>query len=141
MTDKTPPMSDAEIAGRAMVARTSFEKEAVWLPMLAVNHWNADEMTIVGKTFTDCLIEGPAVMAVLEGTSFEGCSMGVFTDVRTLLFSPLGEKMAGVVGVANCQFIRCRFAQIGFTGSPEMLAEFQADIRPMSELKGASQPA
>lgn len=145
MTDQTPApspaMSAEETAGRAMVARTSFEKEAVWLPVLAVNHWNAGEMTIAGKTFTDCLIEGPAVMAVLEGTSFDGCQMGVFTDVRTLLYAPLGDKMAGVIGVADCQFIRCRFAQVGFTGSPEMLAEFQADIRPMSETKGADKPA
>ena len=63
MTDQT--MSAEEAAGRALVARTSFEKEAVWLPSLAVQHWNAGETVIDGKTFTDCVIEGPAVLAVM----------------------------------------------------------------------------
>lgn len=142
MTDKIDKIRQAQEAlGRELVARTSFEKEAVWLPSLAVNHWNAGQMVIDGKTFTDCVIEGPAVMAVMEGVTFEGCSMGVFTDVRTLLYSPLGAKMAGVVGMANCKFVRCSFAQVGFTGSPELLAEFQADIRPLSETKGAGPAA
>jgi len=72
MTDQTTPMSAEEAAGRALVARTTFEKEAVWLPMLAVQHWNAGEMSIKDKTFTDCVIEGPAVMAVMNGTFFDG---------------------------------------------------------------------
>ena len=129
MTDETPKMSPAEAVGRAMVARTSFEKEAVWLPMLAVNHWNAGEMAINGKTFTDCVIEGPAVMAVMNGTTFESCIMGVATDVRTLLYRPVGKtKMAGVVGVSNSTFIRCRFVQVGFTGGDDLLAQLEAGI-------------
>ena len=83
MTDQTAKMSPAEAAGRAMVARTSFDKEAVWLPVLAVNHWNAGEMVITGKTFTDCVIEGPAVLAVMNGTVFDGCNMGAAANART----------------------------------------------------------
>ena len=129
MTDETAKMSPAEAAGRAMVARTSFEKEAIWLPLLAVNHWNAGEMAIAGKTFTDCVIEGPAVMAVMNGTTFDSCNMGVATDVKTLLYRPVGNtKMAGVVGVSNSTFIRCRFVQIGFTGTDELLAHLEAGI-------------
>lgn len=133
MTDETAKMSPAEAAGRAMVARASFDKEAVWLPMLAVNHWNAGEMVIAGKTFTDCVIEGPGVMAVMNGTRFDGCNMGVAADVKTLLYRPVGTtKMAGVIGVSNCTFIRCRFVQIGFTGSDELLAELEAGIGSMA---------
>ncbi len=133
MTDPTPQMSAAEAAGRALVARTSFEKEAVWLPSLAVNHWNAGQMFIDGKTFTDCVIEGPAVLAVMNGTSFEGCAMGVTTDAKTLLFKPMGSKMAGVVGMSNCKFVRCQFVQVGFTGSEELLNELAAGIGKQSE--------
>lgn len=134
MTDETPKMSAEEVAGRALVARATFEKEAVWLPMLAVQHWNAGEMAIKDKTFTDCVIEGPAVMAVMNGTTFDNCAMGTTSDARTLLYRPVSkDKMAGVVGVSNCRFLRCRFVQVGFTGSDELLAELEAGIRALSE--------
>lgn len=140
MTDQAPTLSEAEAAGRALVARTHFEKEAVWLPQLAVQHWNADQMFIDGKTFTDCLIEGPAVMAVMNGTTFDSCAMGTAADVRTLLYRPVSQtKMAGVVGMANCRFVRCRFFQVGFTGTDELLDELAAGIQPLS--RAGEEPA
>lgn len=145
MTDKTPAetpeMSAEEAAGRALVARTTFEKEAVWLPQLAVHHWNAGQMAIEGKTFTDCLIEGPAVMAVMTGTVFDSCAMGTTSDMRTLLYRPLSQdKMAGLVGVKGCRFVRCRFVQVGFTGSDALLDELQA-VKPLSQVAAPSEPA
>lgn len=128
MTDDTPKMSPAEAAGRAMVARSSFDKEAVWLPVLAVNHWNAGEMVISGKTFTDCVIEGPAVLAVMNGTVFDGCNMGAAANPRNLLLKPLGDKIAGAIGMAGCRFVRCRFAQVAFTGDDALLAELEKGI-------------
>ena len=131
MTDPTttPIPSADEAAGRALVARTSFDKEAVWLPSLAVNHWNAGQMAIDGKTFTDCVIEGPAVMAVMDGTVFDSCNMGSASDVKTLLFRPMGDtRMAGVIGMSNCRFVRCRFVQVGFTGSDSLLDQLTGGI-------------
>lgn len=129
MTDQTQtPMSAEEKFGRELVARTTFEKEAVWLPSLAVHHMNAGQTFIEGKTFTECLIEGPAVMAVMNGTSFDTCSMGVAEDPRTLLLEPRGEMIAGVVGMSNCRFVRCRFVQVGFTGAPDLLDGIEKDL-------------
>jgi hypothetical protein len=144
MTDQTqtPGMSDEEAAGRALVARTTFEKEAVWLPSLAVQHWNAGETVIEGKTFVDCVIEGPAVMAVMNGTVFESCAMGMTTDMRHLLYRPLSrDKLAGVVGMSNCRFVRCRFVQVGFTGSDQLLDELQSDVKSLTELDAAAEPS
>jgi hypothetical protein len=135
MTDQTPTMSPEEAAGRALVARTTFEKEAVWLPSLAVQHWNAGQMAIEGKTFTDCVIEGPAVMAVMNGTVFDNCAMGTTSDVRSLLYRPVStNKLAGVIGMSNCRFVRCRFVQIGFTGSDELLEDMQGGIKILSDV-------
>lgn len=128
MTDQSPNMSPQEAAGRALAARTSFEKEAVWLPVLAVNHWNAGQMVIDGKTFTDCVIEGPAVIAVMNGTVFDGCNMGAAANARNLLLKPLGDKIVGAVGMSNCRFVRCRFAQVAFTGDDVLLAELEKGI-------------
>lgn len=139
MTDQTPTMSAEEAAGRALVARTSFEKEAVWLPQLAVQHWNAGQMFIDGKTFTDCVIEGPAVMAVMNGTSFDNCAMGTTTDVRNLLYRPLSTtKLAGVIGVSDCRFLRCRFVQVGFTGSDDLLEQLQGGVKSLSDVSAPS---
>lgn len=117
-----------EAFGRALVARQTFEKEAVWLPLLTVHHWNAGQMSIKGKTFTDCLIEGPAVMAVMGDTQFQDCAMGITSDMKTLLYRPLGDKLAGVVGFEDCSFVRCKFLQVGFTGSEALLEELQTKI-------------
>lgn len=139
MTEPTATLSPEEIAGRALVARTSFEKEAVWLPLLAMQHWNAGQMAIEGKTFTDCVIEGPAVMAVMNGTVFDSCAMGTTTDVRNLLYRPLSTtRLAGVIGMANCRFVRCRFVQVGFTGSDDLLEQLQGGIKSASELSTPS---
>ncbi|KQY88099.1 MULTISPECIES: hypothetical protein [unclassified Brevundimonas] len=135
MTDQIPTLSPEEAAGRALVARTSFEKEAVWLPSLAVQHWNAGQMAIDGKTFTDCVIEGPAVVAVMNGTTFDNCAMGTTSDVRNLLYRPLSTtKLAGVVGMSNCRFVRCRFAQVGFTGSDDLLEQLRGGVKSMSDV-------
>jgi len=128
------PRSTDEAVGRELVARTTFQNEALWLPLLAVHHWNAGQMAIEGKTFTDCVIEGPAVVAVMDGTTFDACAMGTTSDVRTLLYRPVGDKMAGVVGLSRCRFVRCRFVQIGFTGSEDLLTELQSGIKPMSAM-------
>ena len=70
------------------------------------------------------------VMAVMNGTVFEDCTMGATSDMRTLLYRSLSpEKMAGVVGMANCRFVRCRFVQVGFTGGEELLDELQTKVR------------
>src|SRR5690606_33938803 len=112
----------------------------VWLPQLAVQHWNAGHMFIEAKTFTDCVIEGPAVMAVMNGTVFAGCAMGTTSDMRTLLYRPLSQdKMAGLVGMKDCRFVRCRFVQVGFTGSDALLDELQS-IKPLSEIAAGSEP-
>ena len=81
-----------------------------------------------GRTFTDCVIEGPAVMAVMDGTVFDNCNMGTAANPRNLLVKPLGDKMAGVVGMSRCRFVRCRFVQIAFTGSDALLAELEQGI-------------
>ena len=117
----------------------SIDKAAVWLPKLAVDFFNAGRPAIDGKTFTDCLIEGPAVMAVMTGTTFESCAMGTTTDVRNLLYRPVGQdKMAGVVGVGNCRFVRCRFVQVGFTGSDNLLEDLQGGVKSMSDVSKSS---
>ena len=113
----------SEAFGREIGARDTFEKEGVWLPLLAVHTMNSGEAVIKGKTFTDCVIQGPAVIAVLSGTTFEGCNMGAASDAASLLFAPQGPRLVGAIGLQECRFVRCRFVQIGYTGSAAFLKD------------------
>ena len=139
MTDTPKTMPLDAMANQDLVSRDAFEKEAIWLPAMAVQHWNAGKMSIEGKTFTDCLIEGPAVIAVMNDTTFDSCAMGTTTDTRNLLYKPMGQKLAGVVGMSNCTFVRCRFAQVGFTGSDGLLEQLQVGVKTLtSQLPGTA---
>lgn len=137
MTDQTAPMSADEAFGRALVARATFEKEAVWLPSLAVHHLNAGHTVIDGKTFTDCVIEGPAVIAAMGGVELDHCNMGQAANPRNLLLKPMGDKIVGAVGFSNSRFVRCTFVQVSFTGNDEALANFEAQLT----IKSGDQPA
>lgn len=141
MSTEPETLSMTEMFTRDLVTPKTFNREAIWLPAMAVQHWNAGQMAIEGKTFTDCLIEGPALMAVMNDTRFESCAMGRTTEVASLLYRPVSRtKMAGVVGVSNCLFVRCSFAQIGYTGSDELLEQLQAGIRPLSKTEAEPEP-
>lgn len=111
----------SEEAGRAVVEKTEFTKEAIWLPLLAVQHQNAGQPVIKGKTFTDCLFEGPALMVPVNECHFDGCNMGAVRDLNSLFYAPKGPVLVGAVPFEDCRFINCRFSQVGFTGHPDFI--------------------
>lgn len=118
----------SEAFGRELVARTTFEKEAVWLPLLAVHHQNAGEPIIRGKTFTDCVIEGPGLLAALDGVTFEGCNLGAAADPKSLFYAAKGPVLVGVTPFSQTRFVRCRFVQVGFTGQEATIDQMAADL-------------
>ena len=118
--------------GQELLSRTAFEQEPVWAPLLAVHAINAGEPIITGKTFTDCLIEGPAIITILGTTQFDGCDMGAAEDINSLLLRPEGPRLIGIIGFKDCLFLRCRFRHIGYTGREDFLESLKAGIAPMS---------
>lgn len=118
----------SEAFGRELAARTTFESEAIWLPLLAVHAFNAGETAIVDKIFTDCVIEGPALLAVLAGVTFESCNLGMASDPRSLFYKAHGPMLAGVVPFARTRFIQCRFVQVGFTGQDATIDAMAAGL-------------
>jgi hypothetical protein len=128
----------SEEFGRALNARTTFEKEAIWLPLLASHQMNGGDPVIRGKTFTDCMIQGPAVIVALGGLSLDGCNLGIASKPENLMFRPMGDQIVGAISMADCSFIRCRFAQVGFTGQDEGLQALIDSLTPASELQRAA---
>lgn len=123
----------SEAFGRELNARTTFEKEAVWVPLMAVHAQSGGETTLKGKTFTDCLIQGPALVAIVGETTFDGCNMGRVTDVRSLTFTPQGSLLVGAIGLEDCRFVRCQFEQVGFTGAPAFLQQLVEQLQSARE--------
>ncbi len=77
---------------------------------------------IEGRTFTDCVLEGPALMLVLEGVHFESTNFGpTGGDIRNMLFKPMGNVGIGAIPVRNCTFTNCRFNTLGITGNEDLL--------------------
>ena len=123
----------SETYGREIVARTAFKKEAVWLPLLAVHQLNVGDPVVRGKTFTDCVIEGPALMVSTGDVVFEGCNLGVAADPRSLLYKPQGPVLVGAIAFADCRFVRCRFVQVGFTGPDAFLDDLAKGLTSMRD--------
>lgn len=123
-------MTDAmsEAFGRQLVEQKAFDRETIWAPLLAAHHHSAGQPIITGKTFTDCLIEGPAVIAPLDGTILDGCDLGAVKNPASLFFKAQGPMLVGVIGFQDCKFVRCQFRQIAFTGSDTAVDQMRAGL-------------
>ncbi|MEN5170183.1 hypothetical protein ABE444_11500 [Brevundimonas pondensis] len=131
MTDALAP-----ITLPALGPGPEYKSLAVWLPQLFMETVRAGSRTIEGRTFVDCLIEGPAVLLAVEGCHFDDCNLGdADGDPRTLMLAPQAPRqVVGPIPFRNCRFIGCQFLGVGFTGSPEFLASMtQALTSPQTE--------
>lgn len=81
-----------------------------------------DGVMIEGRAFKNCVIEGPALMLVLEGVYFDSTNFGqTGGDMRNMLFQPMGNVGIGAIPVRNCTFTNCQFQTLGITGSESLL--------------------
>ena len=47
---------------------------------------------IQGKTFTNCIVEGPAVLLAMSGVNFDSCNLGMASeDPRSLILMPMAK--------------------------------------------------
>ncbi len=123
-------MTDAPITLELLGPGPEYKNTSVWLPQLFMETSRAGSLIIEGRTFTDCLIEGPGVLLPLEGCNFDGCNMGdAHGDPRNLMLQPVGPKrVTGAIPLKDCKFINCRFLGVGFTGSKAYLDEMVAAL-------------
>lgn len=88
---------------------------------------------IEGRTFTDCMIEGPALMLVLDGVHFDSTNFGeTGGDVRNMLFKPMGTMAIGAIPVRNCTFKACRFNTLGITGAEDLLEMLTQSVKTVA---------
>ncbi|MBU4433781.1 MAG: hypothetical protein KKC14_05110 [Alphaproteobacteria bacterium] len=103
----------------------TFENLDISLFDLYRANFRANEQVLSGRTFRNCQIEGPGVMLVLPGTTFDTTDFGqTGGDIRNLVLRPAGPlKVIGTIPVQDCAFIGCVFHGVGFTGPEAFLQQ------------------
>ena len=120
----------APITLEAIGPGPEYRSGSIWLPQLFLETRRAGGANIEGRTFIECLIEGPAVLLPLSGCNFDECNMGdAHGDPRNLMLSPVGpQRVTGTIVIKDCKFIRCRFLGVGFTGPQGFLTDMIAGL-------------
>jgi hypothetical protein len=109
------------------LSKRAFEGEDMALYDLFIHHLRTGRSMIDGITFTGCRIEGPAIMLVLPGTTFDSTNFGESKgDIGNLVLRPLRSMAIGTIPVMNCAFVGCEFHALGFTGSEAIIDQILA---------------
>lgn len=79
------------------------------------------------RVFRGCRLQGPAILLVSSGVSFDDVNFGDSGgDIRNLILRPVGDRALGTVPVRDCVFEGCEFFNVGFTGQADFLDELMA---------------
>lgn len=128
--DKLWPDTEKALAD---LIRTS-EKKVVSIADLA-----RDSPIIAGKIFRNTVIQGPAVLAILEGNTFTSCDFEGVVSLDSMLWTPQSPTVViGAIGLSRCRFENCRFRGIGLTGGSEVLAAIRRVFQTRAEGGGAT---
>jgi hypothetical protein len=91
-----------------------FQKKVIRLSDLLISN----DIWIRGKTFQDCIIQGPAVVTLDPKKPFLTQFCTFWGPLDAIFIVVTGTRdLFGVVGLSDCRFERCEFRQIGFIGS------------------------
>lgn len=87
------------------------------------------DLTVTGPVvrshqFENCLILGPAVVALTGESSLEGCQFNGEPDELLWEIPTSRPKVIGATLLEDCRFARCTFQQVGFAGPPEFIDKF-----------------
>lgn len=82
---------------------------------------------IEGRRFRDCVLMGPAILAMDDKTRLVNCQFGaVEGEERNLFVRPAGNAVVGAVSIAGCHFEGCLFTGLGFLGDDGFIETFLA---------------
>lgn len=124
-----PPQQPSTRGGSALhpilqdheLGQTYFENRTIYIADLAreIATPNWTNPVISRRTFDDCRIYGPAVLAPMNtgqigGKPFDdGCKFMDGKDAAWVAGPETHHNFVGIVGLEDCTFLRCRFEQCG----------------------------
>lgn len=106
----------------------AFRGEAISLFELYREALRQGQTIIEGRTFTDCRLEGPAVVAILGGVHFDSTDFGYTGgDIGRIVWrSASATGVVGAIPFKDCTFKGCSFFATGFTGPEAFLQQILA---------------
>jgi hypothetical protein len=82
----------------------------------------AGKPLIEDRTFTDCVIRGPAVITLLSDCLSDHCTYGQGQSIADCLYLVEANRtVVGPIGFVSCKLIRCRMEQIGYVGNAALM--------------------
>ena len=84
---------------------------------------------IDGKTIENTLVVGPAVVALIDSVTMDAVQFSGDPE-STFITVPEGKRAQGIVGIRNSTFRNCRFQNISFIGTQEVVDRMQLEIGP-----------
>lgn len=115
-----------------LTAKT-FDGQAMTLSDLYRECVRGGQTIIEGRTFNNCRLEGPAIVAILSGVTFQTTDFGYTGgDIGRLVWrSASATGVVGAIPFRNCVFTGCSFFATGFTGPESFLQQILA-LKPIS---------
>lgn len=104
-------------------------------------------MLIRNKTFQNCEIIGPAVVAIRNSNDLKQCTFMIIENrpwdkrqirragegedlsIEWFLLEYKGDTTVGMLGVESCSFNKCTFIDVSFAGPSNILHNFRTGIR------------
>lgn len=122
MTDIYGPMPPGMTRATDFSA-SAYDRQAVSLLDLIRERMARGENTIRNVTFTNCRVEGPAVVLVVGACRFDGTDVGnPGGDIRSLVLLPASPSaVVGAIPIQDCEFRGCQMIGIGYTGPESFL--------------------
>jgi hypothetical protein len=103
---------------------TYFSKKIIRLVDLIYD----EQYEVKGKTFEDCVIFGPALIAFVPPGNISDCTWRGDPDSLFIEVVPK-ERAIGIVGIKDCTFRRCRFVGIGMIGPKEAVEHWKKGFK------------
>jgi aspartate carbamoyltransferase regulatory subunit len=79
-----------------------------------------DGVIIEGKTYENCVIDGPAIILLISNIEMSDIDLGGEPD-HVLIEMPENREVIGIIGLQNVAFRRCTFNRIGIMAPKETL--------------------
>ncbi|MEX2621028.1 MAG: hypothetical protein WD250_12520 [Egibacteraceae bacterium] len=104
--------------------RREWRNEPVRLADLTLN-----TPLIEGRTFENCQIIGPAIIAPLGTTSIAHCTWDGDFDALVWPIAEGRDQVVGAIGALDCSFFRCRFVTVGLAVPASAVEQVRAGFQ------------
>lgn len=102
-------------------------------PHVRMTELLGDDWTIIGRTFEDLIICGPAVVYAHETDFIDNVFEGPTDSIIWEVDEQRRPKIQGALTVKHCRFVRCRFIGVGLVARKAIAEQLRNDFAKGNE--------